>query len=67
MTFYKITELSDDFAARAEEWRDQNEPIPLQTEIQLWQARFMLAIAQQVSIVANHLGKIVKKASEPNG
>jgi hypothetical protein len=36
-------------------------------EIQLWQARFMLAIAQQLSVVASHLGKIVRKAEKVDG
>lgn len=61
--FYKITEMSEDFRVFNE--RTVKEDIPLQTMVQFWQARFMLAIAQQLSIVASHLGKIVRKAEEP--
>lgn len=64
--FYKITDLSEEF----KRWEDDPESVkvlPVQTEVQLWQAKFMLAIAQQLSIVASHLGKIIRKANEPNG
>lgn len=69
MIFYKVTELSERFEKRLEQLQEQAAGVnmPVQTEIQLWQAHFLLAIAQQVSVVASHLGKIVKKASEPNG
>ena len=62
--FYNIAEMSAQFAKKQIEWKDQKVDIPIQTEIQLYQARFMLAIAQQVSIVASHLGKIVRTAKE---
>ena len=62
--FYKITEMS----ARFRDWQGEQKALdsPMQ-EIQLWQARFMLAIAQQLSVVASHLGKIVRKAEKVDG
>ena len=62
--FYKITDLSEVFQKWQSEQRSPDSPMQ---EIQLWQARFMLAIAQQLSVVAAHLGKIVRKAERPNG
>jgi len=35
-------------------------------EARMWELRFMLVIAQQMSIVAQHLGKITRKAEESN-
>ena len=32
--------------------------------IQLWQVRAQLAIAQQLSVISGHLGKIVQRAKE---
>ena len=61
--FYKITELSNRF----HDWKRNDppkDPLPVQTEIQYWQACFMLAIAQQLSVIASHLGKIVGKAED---
>jgi hypothetical protein len=61
--FYKITDLSLHFKA----WQSEQKPLDsVMHEIQLWQARFMLGIAQQLSVIASHLGKIVRKA-ENNG
>ena len=61
--YYKITSLSGDFRNWLKvELKDK--PLQPQTEIQLWQAQFMLACAQQLSVIASHLGKIVKKAEE---
>jgi hypothetical protein len=61
--FYRITEISAEF----EQWQSTR-PLdnPMQ-EIQLWQAQFLLAIAQQLSMVASHLGKIVRKAEKSDG
>lgn len=57
--FYKISDLSNEF----DKWAQQaTAPLPVQTEVQYWQAKFMLAIAQQLSVIASHLGKIVRKA-----
>jgi hypothetical protein len=61
--FYKITDLSEKFSTWQSEQKAFDNPMH---EIQLWQARFMLAIAQQVSVVASHLGKITRKAEELN-
>jgi hypothetical protein len=58
--YFKITDLSKDFKA----WKESKYQSTPQTDVQLWQAMFMLAIAQQVSIVASHLGKIVRTAKE---
>jgi hypothetical protein len=35
-------------------------------ELLLWQAKFQLIIAQQLTIIAGHLGKIVKKSEDLN-
>ena len=64
--FYKITDMSVEF----DEYRRQLLMAPdltAQIRVQLWQAGFMLAIAQQLSMVASHLGKIVRKAETSNG
>jgi len=60
--FYKVTDLTKIFQG----WESENQN-SLETpmlEIQLWQARFMLAMAQQLSMIASHLGKIVRKAED---
>jgi len=62
--FYKITDLSKDFDEYNKFILSAKEPIPAQTHIQLWQARFMLAIAQQLAVVATNLGRIIRKANE---
>lgn len=59
--FYKISDLSNDFA----EWQEANHhDMTTQTGVQVWQARFLLACAQQLSVIASHLGKIVRKAEQ---
>jgi hypothetical protein len=61
--FYRISDLSKAY----EEWQvsNYNDAQP-QTRVQIWQATFMLAIAQQLSVIASHLGKIVRKAEQQN-
>jgi hypothetical protein len=59
MDFYNIGKISEEFK---DAW--SNEELPAQTAVQLWQAKFLLAIAQQLSVIASHLGKIVRKAGE---
>lgn len=62
MDFYNIGKLSEEFK---DSWG--NEELPAQTAVQLWQAKFLLAIAQQLSVIASHLGKIIRKAEQkPN-
>jgi hypothetical protein len=65
--FYSIAEMSDDFKMFEQSSIKRNIERTDMTEIQLWQARFMLAIAQQLSVVSAHLGKIVRKAEDLNG
>jgi hypothetical protein len=62
-TYYNVIQLSSDFHG----WMDTGdraEHVPTAAELLLWQARFQLAIAQQLSMVAKHLGTIVKTAEE---
>jgi hypothetical protein len=56
-SYFKITELSREF----DEW-EATINNPAQTDIQIWQVKMMLAIAQQLTMVAKHLGKIVSRA-----
>lgn len=62
--FYNIGGLSQEFKESISEMEKGKDPIPAQTRIQAWQACFMLAIAQQLSVIASHLGKIVRKAED---
>lgn len=57
--FYKVTDLSEWFRTWTAEQRD-----PKAADWLMWQARFQCAIAQQLTIIAGHLGKIVGKAEE---
>lgn len=68
--YAKITDMSARFAS----WHAQrcdtqfdNTNQRLAWEARMWELQFMLAIAQQVSIVATHLGRITRKAEESNG
>lgn len=61
--FYKISDLSKEFQDSMTAL-EKEQDIPAQTRIQAWQACFMLAIAQQLSVIASHLGKIVRKAED---
>lgn len=62
--YYKISTLSEDFRSWLRVDLEGREKITTQTEVQIWQAQFMLAIAQQLSVIASHLGKIVGKAED---
>jgi hypothetical protein len=68
--YTKITEMTAGFA----DWHAQRAGQSFDDtaknaawEARMWELRFMLAIAQQVSMVATHLGKITRKAEELNG
>lgn len=64
--YYKVTELSERF----EVWQNANADGLRQeryvTQALMWQARFQCAIAQQLTIIAGHLGRIVGKAEDLN-
>jgi hypothetical protein len=59
--FYNIGDMSKEF----EEYDSEEKESEMQ-RVQMWQARCLLAIAQQLSVVAAHLGKITRKAEELN-
>jgi hypothetical protein len=63
--YYNIGELSQSFRIFTEEMEKDPkiEWSPTQL-ILMWQIRTQLAIAQQVSMVAKHLGEIVRKSKE---
>lgn len=57
--YYNIAQESSAFNS----WCAANDPElrkGLQTVVQVWQARAMFAVAQQLSIIAAHLGTITK-------
>jgi hypothetical protein len=56
--FYKVTELTRDFVEFLA--RDRGEYKV--ADMYVWQVRATLAIAQQLTMVAKYLGKIVAKA-----
>lgn len=57
--YTKVTELSREFA----EWKEKV-PVKQRASVDLlqWQIEFQLCIAQQLTIIAQHLGKIVDAA-----
>ena len=68
--YTKITEMSAEFNS----WHAQYANFSFDDtskdrawEARMWELQFMLAIAQQLSVVAAHLGKITRKAEELNG
>lgn len=68
--YTKITDMSARFASwHAQEGnRGFDDTIKdVAWQARMWELQFMLAIAQQISIVATHLGKIVRKAEDLNG
>lgn len=60
--FFKISDLSQDYNGQLNNLLGAD--VPLQTRVQVWQATFLLACAQQLSVIASHLGKIVRKAED---
>jgi hypothetical protein len=62
--YAKITDVSKAFNESLSEFRKNVKDVPMNTEMLLFQAKFQLIIAQQLSIVAKHLGEIVRKAKE---
>ena len=68
--YTKITDMSAEFNSwHAQRCSQSFDDTAKNTawEARMWELKFMLAIAQQVSIVAQHLGKITRKAEELNG
>ena len=62
-SYFKITGMSDEFRKWDDEVSDysklsSNESFDLLTR--MWELRFLLSIAQQLSIISGHLGKIVE-------
>ena len=67
--YVKITELSAEFNSWHAQRGGQSFDDTAKNaawEARMWELQFMLAIAQQISIVAQHLGKITRKAEELN-
>jgi len=60
--YYKITLMSEKFR----KWDADNsaEQLTRVERMKMWELRFMLSIAQQLSMVAAHLGKIVGKVGD---
>jgi hypothetical protein len=68
--YVKITEMSAGFASWHAQRGGQSFDDTAKNaawEARMWELQFLLAIAQQVSIVAQHLGKITRKAEQLNG
>lgn len=57
--YTRVTALSEEYRS----WRTSVRS-PTSQEILMWQAEFQLVIAQQLTIIAGHLGKIVKTAED---
>jgi hypothetical protein len=64
--YAKVTEVSAHFNDWLADMRGSTKPVTSQ-DILVWQAKFQLIIAQQLTIIAGHLGKIVGKAERLNG
>lgn len=70
--FFKVTELSETFETFSRNIGDEihkqttakkiDERTVMHLEILLWQVRTQLAMAQQLTMVAQHLGEIVAKS-----
>ena len=58
-TYYNVIELSEAFQAALH----AGGQMPV-AEMHFWQIRFTLAIAQQLTMIAQHLGKIVANAAK---
>ncbi len=59
-TYFNVMELSEAFAA----WQEEKGDVYTSSDLHEWQVRFQLAIAQQLTMIAQHLGKIVANAAK---
>jgi hypothetical protein len=67
--YTKITDMTAGFVSWHSERAGQNFDDTgknVAWEARMWELRMLLAIAQQLSMVATHLGKITRKAEELN-
>jgi hypothetical protein len=60
--YYKITAMTEAFRRYDDSAKNVKPGLTFQEEQKQWELRFLLAIAQQLSVVSSHLGKIVKKS-----
>lgn len=60
--YAKVTELSEQFEAWEQKKEHPNASQPIAIDYLFWQARFQLVIAQQLTMISQHLGKIVANA-----
>lgn len=59
--FFKVTEMSGSFRVWCQTRKDEDMKA---VELRLWELKFQLTIAQQLTIIAGHLGTIVGKSKE---
>lgn len=56
--FYHVAKMSENFR----EWDNSQKKLDASQEARMWELRIQLAIAQQLTMIAQHLGEIVGKA-----